>query len=141
MSDTSNQSTTPNASASSADPQAKSEPQTGKGLFDSASSAFREGAEDAKRAAKEAIPKLKSAAADAVYWAGYGVAYAAVFQWTVAKQLTPESLKAGWRDGVKAGRTAAENWMDNLKQRKVDPTADPSAAAGGPGQQTQPSAL
>ena len=97
---------------------------------------IRRGAEDAKAAAQKVAPKVQSAAADTVYWAAYGVSFAAVFQWTLAKGLAPESLKSGCRDGVKAGREAAEKWIARLKQRKEKAPAatsdqtSPSTAAG-----------
>jgi hypothetical protein len=61
------------------------------------------------------------------------------FQWTLAKGLTPESLKSGFRDGVKAAEDAARRWTDKLRQRKEQATdatrgqAGPSAEAVQPG--------
>ena len=81
---------------------------------------LRQGAEDARAAAEKAIPKVKSAAADAAYWTAYGVSFAAVFHWALAKGFTPESVKSGVRDGVKAGAEAAQRWMDKLRQRKEE---------------------
>jgi len=81
-------------------------------------SGLKKGAEDARSAADKAIPTVKSAAADAVYWTAYGVSFAVVFQWELAKGLTPESLKSGLRDGVVGGRDAAAKWIEKLKQRK-----------------------
>ena len=77
---------------------------------------------------------MKSAAADAVYWTAYGVSFAAVFQWTFAKGLAPESLKSGLRDGVKAAEEAAQKWTDKLRQRKEKAT---DAAPGQTGPSTE----
>src|SRR5438128_10507301 len=98
---------------------AKSQPQHERPVFDAFRDAIRKGAEDARTAAEKAIPKVKSAATDAVYWTAYGVSFAAVFKWTLAKGLTPESLKSGFRDGIKGGTEAAEKWIEKLKQRKA----------------------
>src|SRR6266550_3881399 len=102
--------------------QAKPQPQQYRRAFDALRDAIRKGAEDARTAAEKSIPKVKSAAADAVYWTAYGVSFAAVFQWTLAKGLTPECLKSGLRDGVKAVEEAAQRWTDKLRQRKEKAT-------------------
>src|SRR6266516_5910702 len=98
--------------------QAGPQPQHERRVFDDLRDAIRRGAEDARTAAEKAIPKVKSAAADAVYWTAYGVSFAAVFQWSLAKGLAPECLKSGLRDGVTGGREAAEKWIQKLRQRK-----------------------
>ena len=123
---------TPNA-------EANPQPQAERRVFDAFREALRRGAEDARTAAEKAVPKVKSAAADAVYWTAYGVSFATVFQWTFAKGLAPESLKAGFRDGVKAASDAAERWTEKLTRRNEQTTdatanaADPSAGAVQPG--------
>src|SRR5437667_9181464 len=48
--------------------QATSQPQRESGFLDSLGNAIRKGAEDARTAAEDAIPKVKSAAARAAYW-------------------------------------------------------------------------
>src|SRR5260221_572663 len=111
MSDQPNEPNGQNNSNPSSD-QARSQQEPGKCIMDSLGSAMRKGAEDARKAAEEAIPKVKSATSDAAYWMAYGISFAAVFQWTAAKNLTPECVKSGYRDGVKAGREAAEKSVD-----------------------------
>ena len=96
----------------------QAQPQPERRAFESFRDAILKGAEDARAAAEKTIPKMKSAATDAAYWTAYGAAFAAVFQWTLAKGLTPESLKCGFRDGVSGGMQAAEKWIEKLKQRK-----------------------
>ncbi len=113
-----------------ANPQSQhSEPQPERPVFDALRDAIRRGAEDARTAAEKTVPKVKSAAADAVYWTAYGASYAAVFQWAFVKGLAPESLKSGCRDGVKAAEEAAQRWTYKLRQRKekaTDASPDPT---------------
>ena len=118
--------------------QAKPPPQPERPPFDALRDAIRRGAEDARIEAEKAIPKVKSAAAGAVYWACYGVSFAAVFQWTLAKGLAPESWKSGCRDGVKAGREAAEKWIDQLRQRKERATTASPGPTGSSTEAVQP---
>ncbi|MBI4662553.1 MAG: hypothetical protein HY735_27380 [Verrucomicrobia bacterium] len=112
--------------------------QARKCVLESVCDAIDKGAEDARRAAEKALPKLKRALSGAVYWVGYGVGFAAVFQWTLAKNLAPERMKSGCRDGVVAGREAAEKCVDKLRQR--DQTASDSSPAEAPlsSTETQP---
>jgi len=119
--------------------QAEPQPQHERRVFEDLRDAIRRVAEDPRAAAEKTIPKVKSAAADEVYWTAYGVSFAAVFQWTLAKGLAPESLKSGFRDGVKAAEEAAQRWTDKLRQRKekaaaaTPAPADPSTDAVQPG--------
>ena len=103
--------------------QAKSQEQPEKCVLGSVCSAISKGVEDAMNAAEKAIPKVKAAVTDAAYWTAYGVSFAVVWHWTVARHLTPECLKSGYRDGAKAGREAAEKWVDQLKTGKQGATA------------------
>ena len=109
--------------------QGKPEPESS--VLGALGAGMRRGAEDAKNAAQKAAPKVRSAAADTVYWTAYGVSFSAVFQWTLAKDLVPDSLKSGCRDGVNAGREAAEKWIEKLRQRKEKAPAAPSDQTGG----------
>ncbi len=110
--------------------QAERQPQPERRALDALRDAFRSGAEDARTAAEKAIPIVKSAAAGAVYWTAYGAAFAAVFHWTFAKGLAPESLKSGFHDGVKGGTEAAEKWIEKLKRRKEKATNAATEQAG-----------
>jgi hypothetical protein len=131
MSDQPNEPNGPNSGDPSTD-QTKAQQEAGKCMLNSLASAMRKGAEDAGKAAEEAIPKVKAAASDTAYWMAYGVSFAAVFQWTVAKSFTPECVKSGYRNGVKAGREAAEKWVDSVKHRKPETTATASPPQTGP---------
>jgi len=46
--------------------------------FESFRSALHDGAQQAKRPAEEAAPKVKAAIADATYWLGFGTTFATV---------------------------------------------------------------
>jgi hypothetical protein len=76
--------------------------------IDTIINAMRTGAEDARRAAEEAIPKLKYAASRASYWAAYGASFAAAFEWTLAS--------VGGREGIRAGKEAAQRWLERVKR-------------------------
>ena len=127
--------------AETASAQAASQPQSERRILDALRDGVRRGADDARTAAEKAIPKVKSAAADAVYWTAYGASFTVVFHWAMAKGLAPESLKCGLRDGVKGGKEAAEKWLDRLRQRKEKASA-PSPEPTGPSTETvQPGAV
>ena len=101
--------------------------------------AVNEGAQQARAAAEKAVPKIKAALADATYWTGYGVSFAAVFSYTVASELAPEVLKTGSRDGAAAGKKAAEDFATRCKPQPTQagapssPDAGPSAGVVQPG--------
>lgn len=97
---------------------AKEQPEPRNGVLDSLCSAVRKGAEEARDAAAKAMPKVKSAAADTAYWITYGVSFAVVFHWTVAKQLAPEPVRSGFRDGIAAGKETANKWVEKLRPRE-----------------------
>jgi hypothetical protein len=109
----------------------RANPPGGRHFFDDLASALRRGAEDARRATENAIPKVKSAAADGAYWAAYGLSFATVFEWTVLKQITPDCVKVGCGDGLKAGRQAAETWLQRMRQPKTEaaPVTPPQSGA------------
>jgi hypothetical protein len=134
MNDTSNQT---NAGSNGNSQQEQSRQERGRRFFEDLSTAVRRGAEDARRAAEEAIPKVKTAAADAAYWTAYGVSFAAVFEWTVLKQITPDCVKTGCNDGVRAGREAAQNWFNRMRQPKSQP-ATPPPSSGPAGESAKP---
>ena len=66
-------------------------------------SAMNEGTQRAKADAEKAVPRIKAAVSGATYWLGFGVSFATVFSYIVVRELAPEALKAGWRDGANAG--------------------------------------
>ena len=98
--------------------------------FEPLRSAVNDGASRAQAAAEKAVPRIKAALIDATYWLGYGVSFASVFSYTVARELAPEPLKAGFRDGTRAGRTTAENLAFDSSKTAGNPP--PGASAGQP---------
>jgi len=99
-----------------ADQSSQSSP--GRGIFEFVRRATNEGAQQAKAAAEKAAPKVKAALSDATYWLGYGASFATVFSYTIAKELAPEVLKAGSRDGAAAAKRAAEQFA---RRNQIDP--------------------
>jgi len=100
--------------------------------------AVNEGSQRAKAAAEKTIPKVKAAVSDATYWLGYGVSFATVFSYTVIKELAPEVLKRGWRDGAQAGQRAAEALASELGAQPEAPGPSSSPGPDPSGQATQP---
>ena len=89
-------------------------PLAGHGVLEPLRSAMNAGTDRAKAAAEKAVPIVKAAVTSAAYWIGFGVSFATVFSYTVIKELAPESLKAGCRDGTQAGRKVAEDLGSKL---------------------------
>jgi hypothetical protein len=100
--------------------------------FEAIGSALRRGAEDARPAAEGALPRLKSVLNSAVYWTAYGLSYGAIFQWTLAK--------AGSLEGVRKGRSTAEQCLERLKAARNAKNANRTASTpllGSPPQEAQ----
>jgi hypothetical protein len=100
--------------------------------FEPLCSAVNDGAHRARAAAEHAIPKVKAAITGATYWLGYGVSFASVFTYTVAKELAPESLKAGCRDGASAGKNRAHKMATNTETGTASQEAGSSGPLGQP---------
>jgi len=102
-----------------------STPETESRPCDDLGSAFRnavdDGVNDAKSAAKEAIPKVKEDFAKGVHDIAYGVSYALSFGATLAKEFTPDIVANGFTEGNNAGKKAATEFAE--KQRASRPGA------------------
>lgn len=83
----------------------------------SVQNAFRTGSEDARKAFEEAIPKAKEDLAQGVHEVAYAVAYASAFGSSLLKELTPDTLCDGFKEGTDAGRKAAETIIRDRKDR------------------------
>jgi len=94
--------------------------------------AIHQGAEKAKVAAEKVVPKVKAAVSDATYWLGFGLSYAAVFSYTLARELAPEQLKAGSRDGAEAGKKTAEGFAHRRESGSTQTGAASPLASPGP---------
>ena len=136
-----NETSNPNPSSPKNDSQSSdtSNSNSQRSVFDSLSSAINEGTRQAKAAAEKAVPKIKAAVRDATYWLGYGGSFATVFSYTLVKELAPEVLKAGCRDGAQAGHRAAQDMASEWKwkaPRSADtaqsPGPDPAAPTAQP---------
>jgi len=79
--------------------------------------AFRTGGEDARKAFEKAIPKAKEDLAQGVHDVAYAVAYASAFGAALLKELTPDTLCDGFKEGTDAGRKAAETIIRDRKAR------------------------
>jgi hypothetical protein len=106
------------------DPPAPADPS----VLHSIADALRKGAEDARKAANQAVPTLQSAAADAAYWLAFGVSFAAALPCGLARQLAPEVIKSGCRDGLESGRRAAERITRQLTRQNKDAEPNPAAS-------------
>jgi len=136
MNDTSNpNSSQPYAENQPGGPENSGAPSS-RSVLESLRSAVNEGAQQAKAAAEKAIPKVKAAASGAAYWLGFGASFATVFSYTVVRELAPEILKAGFRDGAQAGQKSAEQWVSKLKEQPVG-GANPSTGTDPSGPATQ----
>ena len=142
MNDTSNPnpSRTPGESQPEGTTNPQSSSQPGRCVLEPLCSAVKEGAYRAKAAAEKAIPKIKAAVSGATYWLGYGVSFSTVFSYTVVKELAPEVLKAGCRDGAQAGRKTAEDFASELKARPHAPAVTPPPGTDSSRPATQPAA-
>jgi hypothetical protein len=121
MNNTSNSDSSQSADANppGASPNPQSSSQSGRCAFEPLCSAAGEGARRARAAAERAIPRIRAAAWCATYWLGYGASFATVFSYRVAKELAPEALKAGCRDGTKTAGNVADDLVAKLRARSA----------------------
>ena len=90
-------------------------------LGEAVKKAFRAGTDDARKAAKDAIPKAGDEFTRGIHDIAYGLAYLASFGVAIARELTPGPMTDGFSEGTEAGRRAAEKMME--KRRKPAETA------------------
>lgn len=100
---------------------------TAKSLFEdiasNASEGLRLGKEDAERAAKQAIPVIKSGLDKTAYSGSYAIAFGVVYAGRVLMELLPEegAIRRGAADGARAAREVHEH-------RKAAATQEPTSA-------------
>ena len=141
-----NNTSNPNPSQAPGESQPKGTPnnqcsqQSGHCVLEPLRSAMNEGTQRAKAAAEKAVPRIKAAVSGATYWLGFGVSFATVFSYIVVRELAPEALKAGWRDGANAGERTADNLASKLRTPSGASGAAPSAANASSGSPTEPAA-
>ena len=89
--------------------------------FDDLGDAFRRawkaGTSDAKRTAKDAIPKAKEEFTKGIHDLAWGAAYLASFGVTLAREIAPDCVDRGWAEGSEAGRKAAENFAERSREK------------------------
>jgi hypothetical protein len=136
MNDTSNPNSSPPQPENPPRANGNAGPQPGHSVLESLCSAVNEGAQQAKAAAEKAIPKIKAAASEATYWMGFGASFATVFSYTVARELAPQVLKAGVRDGAQAGAKSGEEWASKVGRKRNAAEAPSGSAPSDPA--TQP---
>ena len=101
-------------------------------LVDGVKTAFKKGASDARKAASQTVPKVKSLFAQTAYGIAYTISYGAIFSVSLAKERTPDPVKSGWKDGAKEGHESACETADNLKKEPeatVPPIVEPGTAS------------
>jgi len=95
-------------------------------LGDSVKRAFQAGTSDARKAAKDAVPQARQEFEKGLHDIAYGVTYLASFGVALAREITPEPVNSGFREGSEAGRKAAENLMEKRRQEEEKSSADES---------------
>lgn len=90
--------------------------------FDPIRRALHQGAQDARAAATAAVPIVKRALAEAARQATYGAAYAVAFQITAVKLACPDVIKDGSCRGYDAGKAAAQQVAEMMRQRRARTT-------------------
>lgn len=97
-------------------------PSTSEHLRDALTKAWHRGAEDARSTAREAIPRVRLAAAefaaDLLYGVGYGVSFAA----TCLDHLGAKDARFSSERGMTAGRVAAEELIGRFARQSPPPS-------------------
>lgn len=75
------------------------------------------GNREARRAIDEAIPRTKEDLAKGIHDIAYAIAYTAAFGNVLAREITPENLKDGFRNGAQSGQTAAEKLLRQRREK------------------------
>ena len=84
--------------------------------------AWRAGTSDARRNAKDAIPRAREDFAKGLHDLTWGAAYVVSFGVTLAREIAPDCVDQGWQEGSDAGRKAAESFAE--KNRKSPETSE-----------------
>lgn len=85
--------------------------------------AIRTGIDDARETVQNNYPKVKEDFAKGVRDVAYAVAYAGAFGVTLLKELTPDTIRNGAREGSDAGSKAATEFVQ--KQRDTSTSEEP----------------
>ncbi len=79
--------------------------------------AFRTGSEDARKAFDKAIPQARKDLAQGVHDITYAFAYASSFGAALVKEITPDTVSDGFREGSAAGKQAADEVIRKRRER------------------------
>lgn len=100
--------------------------------FEDLASAFKEAARkgrtDAKQAFEQAVPKLKQDFNKGAHDLAYAVSFAAAFGYEILRELTPDTLANGAREGQEAGRRAANDAIRRQRERQAREAAAKESA-------------
>lgn len=99
---------------------------------DSLRDAVKTGGKDARNAVEENLPKAKENFEKGVHDVAYALSYVAAFGTALIREIAPEPLTEGVREGKEAGRRAADEVVRNRKERearesKFTPDDDPGS--------------
>lgn len=101
---------------------------------ESVRNAFRTGGKDAREAVDNYLPKAKEEFGKGIHDVAYAVSYAAAFGTALLREIAPEPLTDGVREGKEAGQRAADEVIRNRKEREergetYTPEDDPGPVA------------
>lgn len=94
-------------------------------LSDAVRNAWKAGTSDAKKAAKEAVPKAKQEFERGFHDLAWGAAYVFGFGAALARELSPDCVNDGWDKGADAGRDAAAKMAEKCRRSESDEQATP----------------
>ncbi len=93
--------------------------------------AWEAGSRDARRAAREALPKARKEFERGIHDFAWGLAYLASFGAGLAREIVPDSVGEGWEKGSEAGSRAARDFAERQRREKEtgasgeEPPAEP----------------
>ena len=119
------------------------QPNDAKEAFDdfrtAAKKAWEAGTSEAKKAAKDVVPRTRDAMREAAFEVIYDLAYGANFASELVKEFVPDAVTEATAKGGEAGRQAARDFMERRKnpepeaeENAAGPVADGPAAAPDP---------
>lgn len=94
-------------------------------LGDAVRNAWKAGTSDARKAAREAVPKAKQEFERGFHDLAWGAAYVFGFGAALARELSPDCVNEGWDQGAEAGRDAAEKMTEKCRRAASDGSAGP----------------
>lgn len=96
---------------------AADDPSSTKEFTESIEDALKRGAKDAKKTFDEVYPRAKEEFAKGIHDVAYAFAYATAFGGALLREVTPDNLRDGFREGSAAGQRAAEDVIRERRER------------------------